>query len=227
MNAPHSTFVVVPAYNEAARIGPVLRELVQFGYRVVAVDDGSTDTTWEAMRSPGVCRLRHPINRGQGAALQTGITFALSRGARYVVTFDADGQHSGADIASLLEPLVNGDCDVALGSRFLGRTANLPWGRRIVLKLGVIFTGLVSGLWLTDTHNGLRAFSAAAAQRLDIRLDRMAHASELLHCIRRCGFRYIEVPVTVRYSAETLAKGQSGANALSIAFRFLSSLVVR
>jgi glycosyltransferase involved in cell wall biosynthesis len=187
----------------------------------VVVDDGSRDDTADvALRHP-VWVLRHRLNCGQGAALQTGIDFALAKGADVLVTFDADGQHAAADVERLLEPVRSGRVDVALGSRFLGRAVGLRPTRRLVLKLGVLFTRVVSGLRVTDTHNGLRAFSRRAAQRIRITQDRMAHASEILDRIRHEGLRYAEVPVTIRYSDETRAKGQSSWNALKIAGEFL------
>ena len=220
-------YVIVAAYNEVASVGTVLRELVNAGYRVVVVDDGSTDGTWNAVRLSGVVRLRHCVNRGQGASLQTGILAALQRDAEYIVTFDADGQHLTRDIELLLKPLVAGECDIALGSRFMGTAVNIPWARRITLRLGVLFTGITSGVWLTDTHNGLRAFNANVARCLNLTLDRMAHASEIVHKIRINKLRYKEVGVTVQYTSASLAKGQSNSEALMIALRFLSTLVNR
>ncbi len=220
---PAEVFVVIPAYNEAARIGPVLDGLLSLyaGLNVVVIDDGSTDQTAQLAAQRGAIVLRHVINRGQGAALQTGITYSLLRGANYIVTFDADGQHNPADLPALLEPLAAGKCDVALGSRFLGRAPDLPALRRLLLYAGTVFTRLTSGLKLTDCHNGLRAISRQAAHNIQLRQDRMAHASEFYDHIRRAGLRYLEVPVTIKYSAETLSKGQKGLNALSVAFHYL------
>ena len=220
-----AVFVVVPAYNEATRIRPVLQSLIRSGYAIVVVDDGSRDGTWQTLAIPGICRLRHAINRGQGAALQTGITYALLAGADFIVTFDADGQHSVDDIPKMLAPLIQESCDVTLGSRFLGVASNIPWKRRLLLRLGVVFTGVVSGIWLTDTHNGLRAFTRDAASRISINIDGMAHASEIIHLVRRRRLRFQEVPVHVRYNHDVLQKGQSNFNALQIAFKFLTHLV--
>src|SRR5688572_92300 len=175
-----SVVVVIPAYDEAGTIGHVVRGLAARGWSVLVVDDGSSDGTGVVAAAAGAFVLRHRLNRGQGAALQTGIDFALARDARYVVTFDADGQHDPADVDVLLFPLLAGQCEVALGSRFLGRAEGMPRTRRLVLKLGVLFTRLTSGIAVSDTHNGLRAFTAEAARRLHITLDRMAHASEIL-----------------------------------------------
>jgi glycosyltransferase involved in cell wall biosynthesis len=214
-------WLVIAAYNEGQRLDATLRSLSGLGYKVVVVDDGSCDNTAEvALRYP-VWVLRHRSNCGQGAALQTGIDFALSKGADFLLTFDADGQHVAADLERLLEPVLSGRVDVALGSRFLGQAVGLARSRWLVLKLGILFTRLISGIRVTDTHNGLRAFSRQAAQRIRITQDRMAHASEILDRIRSQGLRYCEVPVTIHYSPETRTKGQSSWNALKIAGEFL------
>lgn len=209
-------WVVVPAYNESRVIGGVVEELVARGSRVVVVDDGSSDDTAAAASRAGAIVLRHAVNRGQGAALQTGIAFALRSGAEQIVTFDSDGQHAAEDVDALVAPLVAGRADVVLGSRFLGSSEGMPGGRKALLALAVVFTRVASGARVTDTHNGLRAFTRAAAAKLDIRLDRMAHASEILDQIVRQGLRYEEVPVHVRYTDYSRRKGQSSLAALRI-----------
>jgi len=188
---------------------------------VVVVDDGSTDDTFEAAKPGATYVLRHPINRGQGAALQTGITFSLLRGARYIVTFDADGQHRVEDIAAVLAPLGAGAFEIALGSRFLGGAVDMPPARRRVLRLAVLFTRIVNRVELTDAHNGLRAFTKRAAETIDITLDRMAHASELIDQIRRSGLAYTEVPVQVRYTKYSLGKGQTSRGAFRIVLHYI------
>jgi glycosyltransferase involved in cell wall biosynthesis len=200
--------VVVPAYREADVIAATVDALVRRFWHVVVVDDGSPDATAERACEAGAVVLRHPFNLGQGAALQTGITYALGRGARYVATFDADGQHSVDDLENMLVAVAAGGIDVALGSRFLGEAVGLPRTRSLVLKAAVLFTQVTSGLRLTDVHNGLRVMTAEAARKLTITQDRMAHASELVNQIARLRLKYREVPVTVRYTAYSLAKGQ-------------------
>jgi hypothetical protein len=138
-----------------------------------------------------------------------------------VVTFDADGQHRAADVERLLQPLLAGRADVVLGSRFLGASLGVPWVRRWLLRAAVAFTRLVSGVRVTDVHNGLRAFNRDAASKLDFQLDRMAHASELFDQIRRCGLRYLEVPVSVDYTSYSLTKGQRSSAALRIVWDYL------
>jgi glycosyltransferase involved in cell wall biosynthesis len=209
-------WVVVPAYFEASAIGTVVRDTLDAGYSIVVVDDGSTDATSTVALDAGAEVVVHPINLGQGAALQTGIDYALRRDARYIVTFDADGQHRVADIEALLAPLVDGRADFALGSRFLGQAVGAPKSRLILLRIAIAFTRLFSGLKLTDVHNGLRAMTRHGARRLRLRQNRMAHASEILNQIAESGLCYVEVPVTVHYSSYSLAKGQRMTNSINI-----------
>lgn len=226
MNSP-SIWIIVPAYREAARLGNTLQTLMQSYRQVVVIDDGSADATCQVAHDAGAWVVRHPINCGQGAALQTGITFALQQGADYLVTFDADGQHDPTEIPRLLEPLQTGQADVALGSRFLGNTVNMPWTRRFILKAGVLFTRIVSQMRVTDAHNGFRALRRQAALKINLLQDRMAHASEILDQIRRHRLRYVEVPVTIRYTADTLAKGQSSLHAVKIAGELLLGRLIK
>jgi len=220
-------WMVIAAYNEGPRLGHTLTAVCQCCPNVVVVDDGSRDDTAEIAARHPVWVLRHPINRGQGAALQTGIDFALRKGAQILVTFDADGQHSLDDLERVVEPIRAGRADVVLGSRFLGQTVGLRPSRWLVLKLGVVFTRLVSRIRVTDTHNGYRALSRHAAQTIRIQQDRMAHASEILDQIQDHGLRYCEVPVTIRYTEETMTKGQSSWNALKIVGQFLLGRMIR
>lgn len=221
--AQQSRFVVVPAYNEASVIGSTVRPLVDAGYSVVVVDDGSTDGTWEAIQHLPVYALRHPINLGQGAALQTGMTFALQQGAGYVVHFDADGQHRPVDIHAVLQPLLEGRVEVALGSRFLCRSsaAAVPFRRRMFLRGATYVNFVLTGVLLSDAHNGLRAMTREAAQRIQFREHGYAHASEILHQIRSHRLAYAERPTTVLYSDYSVAKGQSLWNGFNIVFQLL------
>ncbi len=220
-------WVVVPAFNEAHQLVAVLGPLTASGHDIIVVDDGSTDTTAEIAARYPVSLLRHPSNRGQGAALRTGIAAALDHGADVVVTFDADGQHDPSDIPRLVEPVVTGRADVVLGSRFRGRVIGLPRSRRLLLYAARAFTRAFSGMAVTDPQNGLRALSRAAAERIQIVQDGMAHASEIIDQIRRHRLRWCEVPVTVRYTAATRAKGQSAWNAFRIVGRLLAGKVFR
>jgi glycosyltransferase involved in cell wall biosynthesis len=209
-------WVICAAYNEATTIGGVIAELRRAGHQVVVIDDGSLDHTRDIAAAAGAHVVAHPINLGQGAALQTGIDYALARGADVLVTFDADGQHRVADISRLLEALRRERADFALGSRFLRQTTNLPTLRRWLLQAATLFTRLTTGLRLTDSHNGLRALTRRGAGAIRLRQNRMAHASEILVEIAESGLRYVEVPVTIDYTAYSLAKGQRIGDSVAI-----------
>lgn len=213
-----SAAIVVPAYNEGRSIARVVSDLVSAHWPVVVVDDGSVDDTSDVAASAGATVLRHVVNRGQGAALQTGIDYAVRSGAQFVVTFDADGQHSVGDIPQLIAALA--DADVALGSRFLGTTVGASSTRRGLLRAAVRVSNWLSGMQLTDAHCGLRAFRASVIEELRITQDRMAHASQLLRNMRKHRLRVKEVPVTVHYTEYSRQKGQSGIQAVKILFDY-------
>ncbi|MBA3502865.1 MAG: glycosyltransferase family 2 protein [Myxococcota bacterium] len=212
------TWVVIAAYNEAAVIERVVASVVEAGWHVVVVDDGSRDDTRARARAGGATVLRHSINLGQGAALQTGIDYAIRRGATYIVTFDADGQHETADIPTVVEALATNE--IALGSRFLGVVEGASQRRMVLLRAAVMMSNRLAGLKLTDAHCGMRGFRATAAPALRITQDRMAHASELLKKVQSSGLSYTEVPITVRYTEHSKAKGQGGFQAIRILFDY-------
>jgi glycosyltransferase involved in cell wall biosynthesis len=220
-------WVVIAAYNEQRRIGAVLKNLSRIAKNIVVVDDGSRDeTAQEILRHP-VWLLRHVANLGQGASLQTGISFAIRQGAEYIVTFDADGQHDPTDIHAMLDALNANSADYALGSRFLGGAAGIPFFRKLVLRSAVLFTRIVSGISLTDAHNGIRLMTRRGAERIQITLNRMEHASEIVEQIAESGLKYVEVPVHITYTADSLAKGQKSSAAISLAIKLLIEKVVR
>ena len=214
-------WIVIAAYNEAHSIGHVVKELAKAGHKsVVVVDDGSADDTARIARQHTKHVLQHGINRGQGAALKTGIDYALQQDADIIVTFDADGQHRVEDIPKVVEPVKKGGVDVALGSRFLAKT-EVPFFRKLVLKGGIIVVWLFYGIKLTDVHNGFRAFSRHAAETIEITMDGMEHASEILSEIKKHGLRFVEVPVIIKYTEYSKQHGQSSLNALKIFYRML------
>jgi len=216
-------WIVVAAFNEAARIGKTVSSLSSNGWNIVVVDDGSRDKTKEIASNANAVVLTHLINRGQGAAIQTGMDFALKQNAKAIVTFDADGQHQSSDVVTILKCLSESGVDIVLGSRFLGSAIGIPFHRRWLLHLAVRFTRLTTGLRVTDTHNGLRAMTANAATKLALREDRMAHASEILHSVSSLKLSYMEHPVTIYYHRETLAKGQKTRDAWSVLTRLVIS----
>lgn len=223
-----SMWVVIAAYNEARKIASVIQSLRRTGYRnIIVVDDGSKDATTGIAERAGASVIRHPLNRGQGAALKTGIDAALLHGADYIVTFDADGQHDAAEIEDLLAPIRRGEADITLGSRFLTKKSDIPMFKQMVLKGGILFTRLFSGIALTDTHNGFRALSRKAAQRIEIRQDRMEHASEIIDELMRKKLRYREIPVTIKYTEYSIQHGQSPFNSIKIALNLILRKLAR
>ena len=211
-------WVVIAAFNEGKVIREVVAEVARGGWSVCVVDDGSRDDTAAQARMPGVTVVKHPINLGQGAALQTGIEYAQRRRASHIVTFDADGQHDAADIPALIDALAT--ADIALGSRFLGKVEGASQRRMAMLRTATAVSNKLSGMQLTDSHCGLRAFRVSAAPKLRITQDRMAHASEILRKIKTSGLRVVEVPVTIRYTAHSMSKGQGGIQAIRILFDY-------
>lgn len=209
-------WVVIAAYNEENAIRETVANVLNYVGNVVVVDDCSADATMQNARDAGAHVLRHPINLGQGAALQTGIEYALMNGCEYIATFDADGQHSAQEILPMLGALQQSNVDVALGSRFLGRTLNLPWQRRLILKSAIAFTRMTGGLKLTDAHNGFRIMSRGFCTQFEFQQNRMAHASEILNHIASRKISHIEFPVTITYTEYSLRKGQKGSNALRV-----------
>lgn len=215
------TWVVIPVFNEAVVIARVVRELREVFPNVVCVDDGSGDGSWEAVRAATPHALRHLVNRGQGAALQTGTAYALRRGAERIAHFDADGQHRVEDLARMVRCVAEGDCDIALGDRFGGDVSRVPAGRRLLLRCAVAFHRVASGIALNDVHNGLRVLSRPAAERIELTADRMAHASEIIDLIARSGLRVRQVPVTIDYTDYSRAKGQHWTGGFRIMFHYL------
>lgn len=217
---PSDTVIIVPAYNERESLRKVISSLLSVQlYKIIVVDDGSAASLHLLVNDLPVIVIRHKVNLGQGAALQTGIDYALPYKPAYIVTFDGDDQHSTADIQSLLLPLQNGSADITLGSRFLKpglHNASLP--RQWILKAARWINYFFTGLYLSDAHNGLRAMNLLAAQKIKMKENRMAHATEFLYAIRKYRLRYREVPVNVTYTAYSKSKGQSVFNSIRIFF---------
>ena len=210
-------WIVIAAYNESAVIKSVLNNLLKIFPNVIVVDDCSTDDTRSEVSSTCALLVSHPVNLGQGAALQTGIDFALDSGAEVIVTFDADGQHRVSDAVSLVKGILIDEADIICGSRFLGvDSVTMPISKKFLLICAALFTRLTTGIKVTDAHNGLRAMSKKAASQIQITQNRMAHASEIISQIGVHKLRYKEYPVVIEYTKYSLAKGQKIHNAVNI-----------
>ncbi len=192
-------FVIIPAFNEAEHIASVVDSVRQHGYQALVVDDGSNDDTKNKALSVGALVVRHEINRGQGAALQTGTEAALSLGANFFVHFDGDGQFLSTEISTLIQPLTNNQADVVFGSRML-KDNKIPFlKKKIILPMATIINWFLTGLKLSDAHCGFRALSRQAAEKIKINQNGMAHASEYLQEVKKNSLKFKEVPVTVIY----------------------------
>jgi polyprenyl-phospho-N-acetylgalactosaminyl synthase len=224
----NDVWVIVPTFNEAPVVRGVLRQLLSYFPNVVAVDDGSTDGSAAEIVAAGARLVRHGINLGAGAAIQTGIDFALlDPNARYFVTFDADGQHRASDAVAMVERLRRGEHQIILGSRFLGASTSIRASRRLLLHGARAFEWMNAGIRLTDAHNGLRVFSRTFAESIKLTYADMAHASQLLTQVAQSGLPYVEHPVTVDYTEYSRRKGQRSVNAVNIAVDVWLNRVLR
>lgn len=219
MTAEPKIVCVIPVHNESTVIESVITGLVARGYEVVCVDDGSTDGSDDAIRRTSAVLLRHVVNLGQGAALSTGIRYAVERtNADCIVTIDADGQHRAEDVQALVRPILERRAEVVFATRFLDKESNVPFLKRIVLKSVTRATNRKTQIHLTDAHNGLRALSRRAASQLRITQFGMAHASEITQQVAKLGLTVEEVPATVLYTKYSRSKGQSLLNGVNILF---------
>ncbi|GAB3007615.1 glycosyltransferase family 2 protein [Mycobacterium bourgelatii] len=217
-------WVVVPDFNEAAVIGEVIADLRSVFDNVVCVDDGSSDDSGEIALRAGAHLVRHPINLGQGAAIQTGIEYARKQpGAQVFATFDADGQHRVKDVAAMVDRLREGDVDIIIGTRFAqdfeqAAASRPPLLKRIVLRTAARISRRGRRLGLTDTNNGLRVFNKTVADGLNLTMSGMSHASEFIVLISENGWRVTEHPVEVLYTEYSKSKGQPLLNGVNILF---------
>lgn len=210
-------WIVVPIFNEAEVIGPVIEELTEHFAHVVCVDDGSSDESAELARQAGARVLQHPMNLGQGAALQTGFDYVLSHpGATHAITFDADGQHLVSDALEMLELAKRKRISAVFGSRFLDKKSKPGLKKQIVLKLAVLFTRVFTGLRLTDAHNGLRVLSRETLEKIRLEQNGMSHATEIVHQIAQYRLSWREYPVEILYTEYSRRKGQSLLNSINI-----------
>jgi len=254
----NNVVVIIPAYDEDKTVGEVVRRIRalqvmpvtpsilskagtsylptgQAGkLQVLVVDDGSSDQTAEAAREAGALVLSHLINRGLGAALATGLAGALSLAADVIVTLDADGQHDPAEIQKLIEPIIKGEVDVVIGSRFLSsshyssplagearRGGVVPRSRRLANYCGNLFTYLLFGIHVTDSQSGFRAFSAEAARKIKIRTNTMEVSSEIIREIKLRNLKLKEVPITPIYTEYSLSKGQGFLKGLETLWKLI------
>ena len=219
--------VIIPAYNEEFKIYNIVKSVLGLGYNVVVVDDGSSDFTAQEAKRSGAIVLGHFVNRGYGAALETGNQYALRHGYNIIVHFDGDGQHNAEEIKDVVAPIERAEADAVIGSRFLSDNKSLPIVRKVLIKFAVLFTWLFSGIKLTDAHNGFRAFSARALGVIQCRQDGMSYASEVIDQIAEHKLKIAEVPVTIQYTDYSKAKGESNIKKIFVGLKFLWGKVIK
>lgn len=217
-------WVLIPAFCEELVIGDVVRSVIAEGYRVVVIDDGSSDGTVDQATTAGALTLVHKVNLGQGAALETGMEWARrQKDCHWVVHFDADGQHDPLSISGFLNKL--NTVDIVLGSRFLpgGSTPGISIFKKYFLQTAKRVQNILTGVHLSDAHCGIRALTRVAFEKISLQEPGMAHATELVQLIKKHQLSYCEIPVTIKYTAYSVAKGQGIGNA----FQIIYSLVIR
>ncbi|MFA6523229.1 MAG: glycosyltransferase family 2 protein [Candidatus Peribacteraceae bacterium] len=217
---------VIPAFNEAKRVGPVVEGARRFAEAVIVVDDGSTDETVSVCERAGAHVVRHLENAGAGAATMTGLEAARTMGATTVITLDADGQHDPSDIPLVLAPIHEGRADIVFANRF-GQRNNIPAIRRIFNSIGNVLTLLAAGMWVSDSQCGFKAFGPKALSEIDLRMTGFEFCTEIVREAAVRHWRVAQVPTKVIYSEYTMAKGQSFANGVKTALRILLRSILR
>jgi len=206
----NSTYIVIPAKDEATRIGHVILSTQDCGFHnIVVVDDGSSDHTADIVHTCGATLIQHHINLGPGAATQTGIEYAIKQGAKQIVTIDADQQHFPQDITALVKKLTEEDLDIVLGSRFLANDNKIPYTRIFYNKIANLVSGLATGIIVTDSQSGMKAFTASFAKKSKLQYCGFEFCIELIRYIKLHKAKYAEVPIRVMYNKETMNKGQN------------------
>lgn len=211
---------VIPAFNEATRVGNVVEQALPYVDEVIVVDDGSSDDTAAVAKAAGALVVEHIDNCGAGAATMTGIEAARLRGADAIVTLDADEQHSPEDIPAIIEPIKSDEADVVFANRF-GQKNRIPFIRRLFNAIGNMLTLAVTGRWVNDSQCGFKAFGPVAVKQIHLRMSGYEFCTEIVRESTQHHWRVKEVPAKVLYSEYTLAKGQSFANGIKTALRIL------
>jgi glycosyltransferase involved in cell wall biosynthesis len=218
--------ILIPAYNEESILGQVIKTLPKelpgiSEIDCVVVNDGSSDNTEQIAKDNKAIVITHIFNRGLGGALGTGFEYVKSHNYDLMITFDADGQHNPKDIAAVIKPIVDGEADVCVGSRFLKYEGHMPWYRRVGLFGMNLITYMLFWTWTTDSQSGMRAFSRKAIQEIAIKTNKMEVSSEFFYEISKKNLKYAEAPIEAIYTDYSLNKGQKNINALNILVKLI------
>jgi len=223
--------IILPAFNEGRVIKNTLKDLKEElskdktnSYKLIVINDGSTDLTKKLSIKNSDIVLTHRINRGLGAALATGLEYVKrSRSFNYAITFDSDGQHNPKDIKKAVLALKNG-YDVVIGSRFLSKDQEFPKLRKIILQISNIITYIFFQVWTTDSQSGFRGFNKKAIETIKIRTNKMEVSSEFFAEIKKNHLKLKEIPIKVKYTKYSLSKGQSNLNGVKVLIKLLYQL---
>lgn len=199
-------YIVIPAHNEGKVIKKVVKQVIENGFwRVIVVDDGSTDNTSQEAKEADAITVRHKINRGKGAATITGIRTAIKCGADIIVTMDGDGQHAAADIGRLIAPIISKEAQIVLGTRLFNR-GQIPWYKIAQNMLANAVTWMVAGIWVEDSQSGFRAYTSRALAKMDIRGDTYEFESEIIRSLAAAEISYKEVYIQAQYTKYSMSK---------------------
>ncbi|MCC7553130.1 MAG: glycosyltransferase family 2 protein [Methanobacteriaceae archaeon] len=219
-----SIYIIIPAYNEEKRVGNVLKKVASLGYKIIAVNDGSSDNTLNVLKSvqkeypDNIYVLSHIINMGAGSATRTGLDAALKHNPSYVVTFDADGQHDYNDIANVCEPLISGRAEAVIGARPF---EDMPLDKNFANTIMTLLTEIFYHVKVKDSQTGFRAFTASAARKLKIESHGYLISSEFIKEINKNNLKFEEVTIKTIYTDETQKKGTNALVGIKIMLRMI------
>jgi len=221
--------ILIPAFNEAKVISSVITSIPKklsgiSSINVVVLNDGSNDDTASQAKAAGVQVISHSLNRGLGAAIKTGFTYAKDNKADILVTFDGDGQHDPADIVKIIKPIISKKADLVIGSRFK-KKQKVPIDRFIINWLANMSTFVFYGVMSSDSQSGLRAFSKKALNLIDFKAERMEFSSEILLEAKRHKLTISEVGIAAIYTKYSREKGQKNSNAFPVFTRIIVRLL--
>jgi len=196
-------FAIIPAYNSEKTIGKVVKRTKKYVDKVIVIDDGSSDNTYQEAKKAGADYvLKHRLNRGVGAATKTGTILALENDVDIVITLDSDLQHNPEDIPKFIKCLKEKNIDIVIGSRFLGDNREMP----VIKKIGNIglnfLARLLFGIKSTDTQSGFRAYDRKALKKINFELDSYAICTEILKEAKKHNLKVEEIPIDAVYPEE-------------------------
>ena len=218
------TYIILPAYNEATRIQPVIEEIAKKGYKMIIVNDGSSDNTLDVIKASqkkypkNIFIYSHIINRGVGMAMQTGFDAVLRYNPKYVVNMDSDGQHSVDDLENVLEPLVTGRAQAVIGVRPL---KDMPLSRNFANAIMNLLTRIFYRVNVSDSQTGFRAITAEALKKIEINARGYLISSEFIREVHDNKIPFEEVPIKTIYTPETQAKGTNVTEAFKILIQMI------